>query len=172
MEASIERQRAVFEIDDDVPHVPSYDPLTNPKAVTRRTMSAEFLSIDDQINASYPSATQVETQARQLEARIPKIDGTQHLLPARYGQPVDMAKIKPNLTLTSLIAQGSAELAHFCGIDPGIRHRIDEEKEARALAAQSLAMRTERLRESNERAAKVREQQLISGINPMTGRYF
>ena len=83
-----------------------------------------------------------------------------------------MAKIRPNLTLTSLITQDSAELAHFCGIDPAIRHRIDEEKEARALAAQSLAMRTERLRESNERAAKVREQQLISGINPMTGRYF
>ena len=59
-----------------------------------------------------------------------------------------------------------------CGIDPGIRHRIDEEKEARALAAQALQMRTERLRDSNERAAKVREQQLISGINPMTGRYF
>ena len=83
-----------------------------------------------------------------------------------------MAKIRPNLTLTSLITQDSAELAHFCGIDPGIRHRMDEEKEARALAAQSLAMRTERLLESNERAAKVREQQLISGINPMTGRYF
>ena len=136
-------------------------------------MSAEFLSIDDQIKASYQSASQVETQARQLEARIAKIDGTKHLLPARrYGQPVDMAKIRSNLTLTSLIAQDSAELAHFCGIDPAIRHRIDEEKEARALAAQSLAMRTERLRDSNERAAKVREQQLISGINPMTGRYF
>ena len=136
-------------------------------------MSAEFQSIDDQIKVSYQSASQVETQARQLEARIAKIDGTKNLLPARrYGQPVDMAKIRSNLTLTSLIAQGSAELAHFCGIDPGIRHRIDEEKEARALAAQSLAMRTERLRDSNERAAKVREQQLISGINPMTGRYF
>ena len=136
-------------------------------------MSAEFQSIDDQIKASYQSASQVETQARQLEARIAKIDGTKHLLPARrYGQPVDMEKFRPNLTLTSLIAQDSAELAHFCGIDPAIRHRIDEEKEARALAAQSLAMRTERLRESNERAAKVREQQLISGINPMTGRYF
>ncbi len=47
---------------------------------------------------------------------------------------------------------------------------MDEEKEARALAAQTLQMRKERLRESNERAAKVREQQLISGINPMTGR--
>ena len=136
-------------------------------------MSAEYSSIDDQIKASYQSASQVETQARQLEARIAKIDGTKHLLPARrYGQPVDMAKIRSNLTLTSLIAQDSAELAHYCGIDPGIRHRIDEEKEARVLAAQSLAMRTERLRESNERAAKVREQQLISGINPMTGRYF
>ena len=136
-------------------------------------MSAEFQSIDDQIKGSYQSASQVETQARQLEARIAKIDGTKNLLPARrYGQPVDMAKIRSNLTLTSLIAQDSAELAHFCGIDPAIRHRIDEEKEARALAAQSLAMRTERLRESNERAAKVREQQLISGINPMTGRYF
>ena len=136
-------------------------------------MSAEFQSIDYQIKASYQSASQVETQARQLEARITKIDGAKHLLPARrYGQPVDMAKIRSNLTLTSLIAQDSAELAHFCGIDPGIRHRIDEEKEARALAAQSLAMRTERLRESNERAAKVREQQLISGINPMTGRFF
>ncbi len=136
-------------------------------------MSAEFQSIDDQIKASYQSASQVETQARQLEARIDKIDGTKNILPAyRYGQPVDMAKIRSNLTLTSLIAQDSAELAHFCGIDLGIRHRIDQEKEARAIAAQSLAMRTERLRDSNERAAKVREQQFISGINPMTGRYF
>ena len=32
MEASIERQRAVLEIDDDVPHVPSYDPLANPQS--------------------------------------------------------------------------------------------------------------------------------------------
>lgn len=136
-------------------------------------MSAEFQSIDDQIKASYQSASQVETQARQLEARIAKIDGAKRYLPSRrYGQPIDIAKIRSNLTLTSLIAQDCAELAHFCGIDPGIRHRIDEEKEARAMAAQALQMRTERLRESNERAAKVREQQLISGINPMTGRYF
>ena len=32
LEASIERQRAVSEIDDDVPHVPSYDPLANPQS--------------------------------------------------------------------------------------------------------------------------------------------
>ena len=63
-------------------------------------------------------------------------------------------------------------MAHYCGIDPSIRQRIDEQREARAMAAQALQMRTERLLESNERAAKVREQQFISGINPMTGRYF
>ena len=40
------------------------------------------------------------------------------------------------------------------------------------MAAKALQMRTERLRESKERAAKLREQQLISGINPMTGGYF
>ena len=136
-------------------------------------MSAEYSCIDDQIKASYQSASQVETQARQLEARITKIDGAKRHLPQRnYGQPVDLGKIRSNLTLTSLIAQESAELAHYCGIDPSIRHRIDEQHEARAMAAQALQMRTERLRETNERAARLREQQLISGTNPMTGRYF
>ena len=61
--------------------------------------------------------------------RISKIDGAKRHLPHRnYGQPVDLGKIRSNLTLTSLIAQDSAELAHFCGIDPSIRHRIDEER--------------------------------------------
>ena len=111
--------------------------------------------------------------ARQLEARISKIDvAKRHLSQRNYGQPVDLGKIRSNLTLTSLIAQESAELAHYCGIDPSIRHRIDEQHEARAMAAQALQMRTERLRETNERAARLREQQLISGTNPMTGRYF
>ena len=121
-------------------------------------MSAEFQSIDDKIKASYQSASQVETQARQLEARIAKIDGAKRHLPSRrYGQPVDMAKIRSNLTLTSLIAQDSAELAHFCGIDPGIRHRIDEEKEARAMAAQALQMRTDALRQQNQQRQQQRE---------------
>ena len=68
--------------------------------------------------------------------------------------------------------QDSAELSHYLGLDPSVKRRIDEEREAKAMAAQALQMRTERLREANERAAKTREQQFISGINPMTGRYF
>ena len=121
-------------------------------------MSAEFQSIEDQINASYQSASQVESMSRQLEARIAKIPGAKRHLPSRqYGQPVDLAKIRSNLTLTSLIAQDSAELAHFCGIDPGIRHRIDEEKAARAMAAQALQMRTEALRQQNQQRQQQRE---------------
>ena len=66
--------------------------------------------------ATYQSALQVETMARQLDVRIAKFDGTKRHLPSRrYGQPVDLAKIRSNLTFTSLIAQDSAELAHFCG---------------------------------------------------------
>ena len=85
-------------------------------------MSADFSTIDDQIQASYQSASQVETSARQLEARIAQIDGARPHLPSRrYGQPVDLAKIRSNLTLTSRIAQDSAELAHVCGIDPASR---------------------------------------------------
>ena len=121
-------------------------------------MSTEFQSIDEAITASYQNASQVETQARQLEARISKIDGASRHLPHRnYGQPVDLAKIRSNLTLASLIAQDSAELAHYCGIDPSIRRRIDEEREARVLAAQSLQMQTEALRAKNERARQERE---------------
>ena len=121
-------------------------------------MSAEFQSIDEAINASYQSASQVETMARQLEARISKIDGASRHLPHRnYGQPVDLGKIRSNLTLTSLIAQDSAELAHYCGIDPSIRHRIDAQREAKAMAAQSLQMQTEALRAKNEAAAQERQ---------------
>ena len=121
-------------------------------------MSAEFHSIDEAITASYQSASQVETMARQLEARISKIDGAKrHLLHRNYGQPVDLGKIRSNLTHTSLIARDSAELAHYCGIDPSIRHRIDEEKEARAMSAQSLQMRTDALRAKNEAARQERQ---------------
>ena len=122
-------------------------------------MSAEFQSIDEAINASYQSASQVETMARQLEARIARIPNAKRHLPHRnYGQPVDLGKIRSNLTLTSLIAQDSAELAHYCGIDPSIRHRIDEQREAKAMAAKSLQMRTEALRAKNQAAAADRQQ--------------
>ena len=96
---------------------------------------------------------------RQLEARIARIPGAKRHLPGRqYGQPMDMAKIRSNLTLTCLIAQDSAEPAYFCGIDPAIKHRQDEEKAAKAMRAESLRIQTEQLAARNAAARQQREQ--------------
>ena len=131
------------------------------------------MDLDQAIDQSYREASDAEASARRLEARIEQIPGAKGLLPSRkYGTPVNFKAIQENLTLVSLISRSDAALAHYCGLDASVKHRIDEQKEARAMAAQALQMRTERLREANERAAKTREQQLISGTNPMTGRYF
>ena len=121
-------------------------------------MSPELNEVDQAIEVAFKEASAVETFARRLEERISQIEGACQLLPPRkYGQPVDTKAIRANLSLSSLIMQDSAELSHYLGLDPSVRRRIDEEREARAMAAQTLQMRTERLRESNERAAKLRE---------------
>ena len=131
------------------------------------------MDLDQAIDQSYRDASEAENVARRLEARIEQIPGAKGLLPSRkYGTPVNFKAIQENLTLASLISRSDAALAHYCGLDASVKHRIDEQKEARAMAAKALLMRTERLREANERAAKTREQQFISGINPITGRYF
>ena len=136
-------------------------------------MSLELNEVDQAIEVAFKEASAVETFARRLEERISRIEGARALLPPRkYGQPIDTKAIRANLSLSSLIMQDSAELSHYLGLDPSVKRRIDEEREARAMAAQAPQMRTERLRESSERAAKVHEQQLISGINPMTGMDF
>ena len=132
-----------------------------------------MMDLDQAIDQSYREASDAEASARRLEARIEQIPGAKGLLPSRkYGTPVNFKAIQENLTLASLISRSDAALAHYCGLDASVKHRIDEQEEARAMAAQALQMRTECLLESNERAAKVRQQQFISGINPMTGRYF
>ena len=88
-----------------------------------------------------------------------------------YGKPIDRDAIAKSLTLRSLIAQKDRHLAAYLGISIDTR-KADAEIEAAKMQAERLRLETQRLRERNERAAKTREQQFISGINPMTGRYF
>ena len=54
----------------------------------------------------------------------------------------------------------SAELSHYLGLDPSVKRRIDEEKEARAMAAQALQMRTEALRQQNQQNQQ-RQQEVL-----------
>ena len=65
---------------------------------------------------------------------------------------------------------GFSELAHFIGLDPGIHHRLQEEKEARHLAAESLKMQTEKLAAKNQAAREHRDWAFGRGISPWSGR--
>ena len=117
--------------------------------------------------------TSVETEAQAIESELNAIPGVKGRLPNRqYGTALNTAALAQNITVTALINRHRPDIAAYLGLQDGVNVRREEEREARAMAAKALQMRTERLREANERAAKVREQQFISGINPMTGRYF
>ena len=45
--------------------------------------------------------------------------------------------IQENLTLASLISRSDAALAHYCGLDASVKHRIDEQREAQKMQAET-----------------------------------
>ena len=121
-------------------------------------MSLELNEVDQAIEVAFKEASAVETFARRLEERISRIEGARQLLPPRkYGQPIDTKAIRANLSLSTLIMRESAELSHYLGLDPSIKRRMDEEREAQKLRAESLRMQTEALRQRNEAARQERE---------------
>ena len=129
--------------------------------------------IQTKFKEAQASITSVETEARSIESELNAIPGVKGRLPNRqYGTALNTAALAQNITVTALINRHRPDIAAYLGLQDGVNVRREEEREARAMAAKALQMRTERLREANERAAKTREQQFISGINPMTGRYF
>ena len=99
-----------------------------------------------------------------------RIPGLERLLPRRqFGQPVDVAALKRNLTAVSLL-QNDPELASFLGVQSGQYQREAEEKAAAQMRAQALEMRTARLREQNQQRQLQRERFANAGINQITGR--
>ena len=129
--------------------------------------------IQSKFKEAQDSITSVETESRAIESELNAIPGVKGRLPNRqYGTALNTAALAQNITVTALINRHRPDIAAYLGLQDGVNVRREEEHEARAMTAKALQMRTERLREANERAAKTREQQFISGINPMTGRYF
>lgn len=113
---------------------------------------------DAVLESGFREATNRETFARQLEAKIKEIEGAEDLLPSRrYGEPVNAEAIRGSLTLRALIEAKSPQLAVYFGLDAGVAHRRSEEKEARELVKQRLEMQTEQLRQRNEAARQERE---------------
>ena len=117
-----------------------------------------MIDVDQAIDQSYQQASEVETVARRLEARIEQIPGAKGLLPGRkYGTPVNFKAIQENLTLAALISRSDAALAHYCGLDASVKHRIDEQREVQNMRAEALRMQTEQLAARNRQARQDRE---------------
>ena len=129
------------------------------------------MSLETDIQTAYEEQEAVETSARELEARIRKIDGAAGLLPVRaYGKPIDRDAISKSLTLRGLIAKKDRHLAAYLGISMDTR-TADAEIEAAKMQAERLRLETQRLREKNQAAAQVREWNLIHGLRPDGGRF-
>jgi len=126
--------------------------------------------LHEQITEAHAAVEAAEQQARQLEARMRRIPGLERLLPRRqFGQPVDIAALKRNLTAVSLL-QRDPELATFLGVQSGQYQREAESNAAGQLQAEAMAMRTARLREANQQRQLQRERYANAGISPLTGR--
>ena len=129
-----------------------------------------MMDLDQAIDQSYREAFEAEASARRLEARIEQIPGAKGLLPSRkYGTPVNFKAIQENLTLASLISRSDAALAHYCGLDASVKHRIDEQREAQKMQAEALRMQTEKLAARNQQAWQDREVRL--GMAPWQRGY-
>ena len=129
------------------------------------------MSLETDIQTAYEEQEAVETTARELEARIRKIDGAAGLMPARaYGKPIDRDAISKSLTLRGLIARKDRHLAAYLGISIDTR-KADAEIEAAKMQAERLRLETQRLRETNQAAAQQREWNLIHGLRPDCGRF-
>ena len=129
-----------------------------------------MIDLDQAIDQSYREASDAEASARRLEARIEQIPGAKGLLPSRkYGTPVNFKAIQENLTLASLISRSDAALAHYCGLDASVKHRIDEQREAQKMRAEVLRMETEKLAARNQQARQDREFRL--GLAPWQRGY-
>ena len=129
------------------------------------------MSLETDIQTAYEEQEAVETTARELEARIRKIDCAAGLMPARaYGKPIDRDAISKSLTLRDLIARKDRHLAAYLGISMDTR-TADAEIEAAKMQAERLRLETQCLREKNQAAAQQREWNLIHGLRPDGGRF-
>ena len=122
-----------------------------------------MFDLDSEIDAAHRQAEETEQQARALEARIIKAGGTPPKRP--YGRPVDPAAVRQNLSLVSVLNRRDPALASFLGVQSGAYRKVEEEREARAMAAQALQMQTEQLRQQNQQAQHERYRQQLAGVD-------
>jgi hypothetical protein len=126
------------------------------------------LPVDQRIDEAHAEAERIESEARQVEARIIAAGGIPPL--RQYGRPVSSEAVAQNLTLKSLLQRRDPALASYLGVGSDITRREAEAAAARQLQAEAMRLQTERLRQVNTASGRYREQMSNAGINPSTGR--
>ena len=131
----------------------------------------EDLPLEERLNRSFDQQEKTEEKALELEKLIKSYNGAAPLMPARkYGQPVE--DIVPNfgLTLKSIIESENPRLAAYLNISTGYHKRMEEETRRRQEYIDNFKAKTEELQLKNAEQKHIREQRIIRGLDPTTGR--
>ena len=126
------------------------------------------LPIDQQIDLAHAEVERIESEARQIEARIIAAGGIPPKRP--YGKPVSSADVGRNLTLKSVLQRRDPALAAFLGVGSDLHRREQEAATQREAMAQRMQQQTEALRGRNAAQRMQREQAFRSGVQPLTNR--
>ena len=99
--------------------------------------------IQTKFKEAQASITSVETEARAIESELNAIPDVKGRLPNRqYCTSLNTAALAQNIMVTALINHHRPDIAAYLGLQDGVNVRGEEEREARAMAAQALQMRT------------------------------
>ena len=131
----------------------------------------EDLPLEERLNRSFNEQEKKEEKALELEKLIKSYRGAAALMPSRkYGQPVEDLIPNFGITLKSIIESENPRLAAYLNISTGYHKRMEEETRRRQEYIDNFKAKTEELQLKNAEQRQIREQRMIRGLDPTTGR--
>ena len=92
-------------------------------------------------------------------------------MPSRkYGQPIEDLVPNFGITLKSIIETENPRLAAYLNISTGFHKRQEEETRRRQEYIENFKAKTEQLQLKNAEQKHLREQRMMRGLDPTTGR--
>ena len=131
----------------------------------------EDLPLEERLNRSFNEQEKKEEKALELEKLIKSYRGAAALMPSRkYGQPVEDLVPNFGITLKSIIESENPRLAAYLNISTGFHKKMEEETRRRQEYIDNFKAKTEELQLKNAEQKHLREQRMMRGLDPTTGR--
>ena len=131
----------------------------------------EDLPLEERLNRSFNDQEKKEEKALELEKLIKSYRGAAALMPSRkYGQPIEDLVPNFGITLRSIIESENPRLAAYLNISTGFHKKMEEETRRRQEYIDNFKAKTEELQLKNAEQRQIREQRMIRGLDPTTGR--